>query len=67
MSSLSSCGLQLLINVDLTVLQEMYKHEKILEVNKLYSNDIHAISCTYGIEAACKVIIKVSGVPERQP
>ena len=40
-------------------LQEMYKHDRILNLNKLYTNHIHAIAETYGIEAACKVIIKV--------
>ena len=30
-----------------------------LDLSKLYSNNIHAMADTYGIEAACKVIIKV--------
>ena len=38
----------------------MYKYDDILDLNKLYTNDIHAIQQTYGIEAANKAIIKVS-------
>lgn len=37
---------------------EMFKYDNILDLNRLYSNDIHAISKTYGIEAACNVIVK---------
>ncbi|XP_049872941.1 DNA-directed RNA polymerase I subunit RPA1 [Pectinophora gossypiella] len=37
---------------------QMSKYNHLLDLNKLYSNDIHAIANTYGIEAANKVIIK---------
>nr|XP_026492149.1 DNA-directed RNA polymerase I subunit RPA1 [Vanessa tameamea] len=37
---------------------QMFKYNDLLDLNKLYSNDIHAIANTYGIEAANKVIIK---------
>lgn len=37
---------------------QMFKYNNVLDINKLYSNDIHAIANTYGIEAANKVIIK---------
>lgn len=37
---------------------EMFKYDKSLNLNKLYSNDIYGISQTYGIEAANRVIIK---------
>ena len=37
----------------------MYNYQDVLDLNKLYSNDIHAIAKTYGIEAAARVIIKV--------
>lgn len=37
---------------------QMSKYSNLLDLNKLYSNDIHAIANTYGIEAANKVIIK---------
>lgn len=37
---------------------EMFKYDNILNLNRLYSNDIHNISQTYGIEAANKVIVR---------
>ncbi|EFN67613.1 DNA-directed RNA polymerase I subunit RPA1 [Camponotus floridanus] len=37
---------------------EMFKYDKILNLNRLYSNDIYNISLTYGIEAANKVIVR---------
>ncbi|KAG8224090.1 hypothetical protein J437_LFUL001784 [Ladona fulva] len=37
---------------------EIFNYDQILDINKLYSNDIHAVASTYGIEAACKVIVK---------
>lgn len=37
----------------------MFKYNKLLDLNKLYSNDIHKVAETYGIEAAAKVIVKV--------
>ncbi|XP_029165392.1 DNA-directed RNA polymerase I subunit RPA1 [Nylanderia fulva] len=37
---------------------EMFKYDNILNLNKLYSNDIYNISQTYGIEAANKVIVR---------
>lgn len=37
---------------------QMFKYDHLLDLNKLYSNDIHAMARTYGIEAANKVIIK---------
>lgn len=37
---------------------QMFKYNSLLDLDKLYSNDIHAIARTYGIEAANKVIIK---------
>ncbi|XP_077865105.1 DNA-directed RNA polymerase I subunit RPA1-like [Saccoglossus kowalevskii] len=39
-------------------IMEMFTYDKILDLNKLYSNDIHAMAATYGIEAARKVLIK---------
>lgn len=36
----------------------MFKYDKILDLNKLYTNDIHAVARTYGIEAASRVIVK---------
>ena len=37
---------------------EMFKYNKILDLNRLYSNDIHGIAETYGIEAAGRVLVK---------
>nr|XP_031847048.1 DNA-directed RNA polymerase I subunit RPA1 [Nomia melanderi]XP_031847057.1 DNA-directed RNA polymerase I subunit RPA1 [Nomia melanderi] len=37
---------------------EMFKYDRSLDLNKLYSNDIYGISQTYGIEAANRVIVK---------
>lgn len=37
---------------------EMFKYNKILDLNNLYSNDIHAMASTYGIEAAAQVIVR---------
>lgn len=36
---------------------QMFKYNDLLDLNKIYSNDIHVIANTYGIEAANKVII----------
>ncbi|CAK1554227.1 unnamed protein product [Leptosia nina] len=37
---------------------QMFKYNDLLDLNRLYTNDVHAIANTYGIEAANKVIIK---------
>jgi DNA-directed RNA polymerase I subunit RPA1 len=37
---------------------EMFKYNQILDIHRLYSNDIHGIAKTYGIEAAARVIVK---------
>ncbi|KAF5293076.1 hypothetical protein FQR65_LT11068 [Abscondita terminalis] len=37
---------------------EMFKYHQLLDLNKLYSNDIHQFAETYGVEAATKVIVK---------
>ena len=37
----------------------MYKYDQILDLKKLYTNNIHAIANTYGIEAATRAIVKV--------
>lgn len=36
----------------------MFEFDKILDLNKLYTNDIHAVAKTYGIEAAARVVVK---------
>ncbi|EDW32058.1 GL11448 [Drosophila persimilis] len=47
-----------LLKTDGINMGEMFHHKKVLDVNRLYSNDIHAIARTYGIEAASQVIVK---------
>ena len=42
--------------------QEIFKHVDILDINKAYSNNIHAISEIYGIEAAARAIKKVNSL-----
>lgn len=37
---------------------EMFKYNKLLNLNKMYCNDIHKMAETYGIEAAAKIIVK---------
>ena len=37
----------------------MQKHADILDLTKLYTNDITAMAQTYGIEAASRVLLKV--------
>ncbi|XP_033736783.1 DNA-directed RNA polymerase I subunit RPA1-like [Pecten maximus] len=39
-------------------IQELYKYADILDISQLYTNDIHAMAETYGIEAASRVIVK---------
>ncbi|XP_013793244.2 DNA-directed RNA polymerase I subunit RPA1-like [Limulus polyphemus] len=39
-------------------LREMFNYDRILDLNKIYSNDIHAVASTYGIEAATRSIVK---------
>lgn len=40
-------------------LPAFYKHAEDVDVNQVYSNDIHIVADTYGIEAAAKLITKV--------
>lgn len=40
---------------------EMFKYMEMLDLNRLYTNQIHAMARTYGIEAAARVVVKVSG------
>lgn len=47
----------LIVNFCLT--QEMFKHMEVLDLNRLYTNQIHAMAQTYGIEAAARVVVKV--------
>ena len=39
--------------------QEMYKYCDVLDLTRLYTNNIHVMAQHYGIEAAYRAIIKV--------
>ena len=41
-------------------LYELWRHSEVLDINRAYTNNIHAMASTYGIEAAAKAIIKAS-------
>ena len=41
------------------LLQVLWQYADILDLRKTYTNNIHAMANTYGIEAAGKAIIKV--------
>ena len=47
------------------IFQELYKFDKILNLPKVYTNDIHAMARSYGIEAANRVIIKVQQISKK--
>ncbi|KAL6479964.1 hypothetical protein MHYP_G00109970 [Metynnis hypsauchen] len=49
---------ELVLNTEGINMQEMFRHGHILDLNRLYSNDIHAMASTYGIEVALRVIEK---------
>ncbi|XP_051865519.1 DNA-directed RNA polymerase I subunit RPA1 [Pristis pectinata] len=49
---------EMVLNTEGINLTEMFKYDNILDLSRLYSNDIHSIASTYGIEAALRVIEK---------
>ncbi|XP_060043297.1 DNA-directed RNA polymerase I subunit RPA1 isoform X2 [Erinaceus europaeus] len=49
---------ELVLNTEGINLPELFKYSEILDLHRLYSNDIHAMASTYGIEAALRVIEK---------
>ncbi|KAF7707147.1 DNA-directed RNA polymerase I subunit RPA1 [Silurus meridionalis] len=49
---------ELVLNTEGINMQEMFKHGDVLDLNRLYSNEIHAMANTYGIEVALRVIEK---------
>ncbi|XP_029448624.1 DNA-directed RNA polymerase I subunit RPA1 isoform X2 [Rhinatrema bivittatum] len=49
---------ELVLNTEGINLPELFKYADILDLRRLYSNDIHAMAQTYGIEAALRVIEK---------
>ncbi|XP_036604435.1 DNA-directed RNA polymerase I subunit RPA1 [Trichosurus vulpecula] len=49
---------ELVLNTEGINLPELFKYADVLDLSRLYSNDIHAMANTYGIEAALRVIEK---------
>ncbi|NXV36815.1 RPA1 polymerase, partial [Rissa tridactyla] len=49
---------ELVLNTEGINLAELFRYSDILDLNRLYSNDIHAMAKNYGIESALRVIIK---------
>ncbi|KAM9329754.1 DNA-directed RNA polymerase I subunit RPA1 [Gastrophryne carolinensis] len=49
---------ELILNTEGINLQELFNYSDILSLNRLYSNDIHAMANTYGIEAALRAVEK---------
>ncbi|XP_040191174.1 DNA-directed RNA polymerase I subunit RPA1 [Rana temporaria] len=47
-----------ILNTEGINLQELFKYSDILNLKRLYSNDVHAMANTYGIEAALRVVEK---------
>ncbi|KAM5193373.1 DNA-directed RNA polymerase I subunit RPA1 [Mantella aurantiaca] len=47
-----------ILNTEGINLQELFKYSDILDLKRLYSNDVHAMANTYGIEAALRVVEK---------
>ncbi|XP_068023789.1 DNA-directed RNA polymerase I subunit RPA1 isoform X2 [Melanerpes formicivorus] len=49
---------ELVLHTEGINLSELFRYSDILDLNRLYSNDIHAMAKNYGIETALRVIIK---------
>lgn len=49
---------ELVLNTEGINLPELFKYSEVLDLRRLYTNDIHAMANTYGIEAALRVIEK---------
>ncbi|XP_024414252.2 DNA-directed RNA polymerase I subunit RPA1 [Desmodus rotundus] len=49
---------ELILNTEGINLPELFKYAEVLDLRRLYSNDIHTMASTYGIEAALRVIEK---------
>ncbi|XP_029021337.1 DNA-directed RNA polymerase I subunit RPA1 isoform X2 [Betta splendens] len=49
---------EMILNTEGINMHEMFRHSNILDINRLYCNEVHAMAKTYGIEVALKVIEK---------
>ncbi|CAN9514672.1 unnamed protein product [Ophioblennius macclurei] len=47
-----------LLNTEGINMQEIFKYSDVFDLNRLYSNEVHVMARTYGIEVALKVIEK---------
>ena len=50
---------EVVIKTDGVNIEAMFQHADILDLNRLYCNNIHLVQQQYGVEAASYVIIKV--------
>uniref|UniRef100_A0A8C7YBQ5 DNA-directed RNA polymerase subunit n=1 Tax=Oryzias sinensis TaxID=183150 RepID=A0A8C7YBQ5_9TELE len=57
-STSKSGAKETVLNTEGINMHEMFKYGEILDLNRLYSNEVHAMANTYGIEVALKVIEK---------
>lgn len=48
----------LMLKTDGLNFSKIFSYENLLDINKLHCNDIYAVSQTYGIEAAARVLVK---------
>lgn len=49
----------IVIKTDGVNINAMFEYANLLDLNRLYCNDIHAVVKYYGVEAASRVIVKV--------
>ncbi|XP_059472140.1 DNA-directed RNA polymerase I subunit RPA1 [Neocloeon triangulifer] len=49
---------EMMLKVDGMNIKEMFKYHKILDISRMYVNDIHAFAQVYGIEAASRILVK---------
>nr|CAI5850976.1 unnamed protein product [Callosobruchus analis] len=49
---------KLMLRTDGINIIDMFKYHNLLDLHKLYCNDIHKVAATYGIEAASKCVVK---------
>lgn len=54
-----SDGDDVVIKTDGVNIQAMFNYADVLDLNRLYCNDIHAVVAHYGVEAASRIIVKV--------
>uniref|UniRef100_A0A8D0GJX2 DNA-directed RNA polymerase subunit n=1 Tax=Sphenodon punctatus TaxID=8508 RepID=A0A8D0GJX2_SPHPU len=51
-------GMELVLNTEGINLPELFRYADVLDLTRLYSNDIHAMAHAYGVEVALKVLEK---------